>query len=89
MLPRADITDMIKPASATGAISSIVPVADIRREALSRLAQISLGQELQAKVLSRFNDGTHLVHVANTAARMALPANVRVGDAFLLTLITR
>jgi hypothetical protein len=89
LLPRADITNMIRPAAATDSIQSVVSVADTRRDAFSRLAQITLGQELQGKVLSRFSDGTHLVHIANTAARMTLPAHVRVGDALFLTLISK
>lgn len=89
MLPRADISNMIRPAAATESVQSVVSVADTRREAFSRLAQITLGQELQGKVLSRFSDGTHLVNIANTAARMTLPAHVRVGDALSLTLIAK
>lgn len=87
MLPRADITSLVKPTTPTQPIQSIVSVADTRREAFSRLAQITIGQELQGKVLSRFSDGTHLVQIANTAARMTLPAYAGVGDGLLLKLI--
>jgi hypothetical protein len=89
VLPPADMTSMIRPTTAAESVSSVVSVADTRREAFSRLAQIALGQELQGKVLSRFTDGTHLVHIANTAARMNLPANVNVGDSLMLKLVSK
>ena len=47
---------------------------------LDRLNQIAIGRQLQAEVLSLFKDGTFLVRVADTAARMVLPAGTKVGD---------
>jgi peptidyl-tRNA hydrolase len=89
LLPSADLANVVRPAAAVTPVSSVVSVADMRREAFSRLAQISIGQELQAKVVSQFKDGSHLVHIANTAARMNLPNNVNVGDDIFLKLLSK
>lgn len=87
MIPRADITNAIQPIAAVDAPTAITAVADAKQEAFSRLAQIAIGQQLQAKVLSTYNDGSYLVRIANTAARMVLPSATRTGDSLLLTMV--
>lgn len=89
MIPRADIANTVQPVASVEAPTSIVSVADAKQEAFSRLAQIAIGQQLQGKVLSTYNDGTHLVRIANTVARMVLPTATRTGDSLLLTMISK
>ncbi|WP_034293282.1 flagellar hook-length control protein FliK [Herbaspirillum sp. RV1423] len=87
MIPRADIATTVQPVAAVEAPTTIVSVADAKQEAFSRLAQIAIGQQLQAKVLSTYNDGSYLVRIANTAARMVLPTATRTGDTLVLTMV--
>ncbi|ASU38302.1 flagellar hook-length control protein FliK [Herbaspirillum sp. meg3] len=89
MIPRADITNTVQPVAAVVAPTSIVSVADAKEEAFSRLAQIAIGQQLQGKVLSTYNDGSYLVRIANTAARMVLPTATKTGDSLLLTMVSK
>ncbi|EJL84157.1 Flagellar hook-length control protein FliK [Herbaspirillum sp. CF444] len=89
MIPRADIANTVQPVAAVEAPTSIVSVADAKQEAFSRLAQIAIGQQLQGKVLSTYNDGSYLVRIANTAARMVLPTATKTGDSLLLTMVSK
>lgn len=79
MLPRADLNANRPPATvatATPATSSTDP----RQEVFQRLSRIDIGREVTATVLSRFDDGSHLVRIADAQARMMLPVGTRVGD---------
>ena len=87
MLPRVDIPNAVTPVNSVEAATAVISVADTRQEAVSRLSQIAIGQQMAGRVLSAFNDGTFLVRIANTAARMVLPANARTGDSLVLTLV--
>ncbi|WP_050462247.1 flagellar hook-length control protein FliK [Herbaspirillum autotrophicum] len=89
MLPRVDVANIVQPVAAIEAPTATLAVADAKQEAFSRLAQIAIGQQMQGKVLSLFNDGTYLVRIANTAARMVLPTSTRTGDSMLLTLVSK
>lgn len=89
MLPRADIATAVQPVNSVEAATAVVSVADTKQEAFSRLAQIAIGQQMAGRILSTFNDGTYLVRIANTAARMVLPANARTGDSLILTLVSK
>jgi len=89
MLPRADIASVVQPVAAVEAATAIVSVADTKQEAFSRLAQIAIGQQMPARILSTLADGTYLVRVANAALRMVLPANARTGDSLVLTLVSK
>ena len=89
MIPRADITNAVQPIASVEAPAAIVAVADAKQEAFSRLVQIAIGQQLQGKVLSTYNDGSYLVRIANTAARMVLPTATRAGDSLLLTMVSK
>lgn len=89
MIPRADIATTVQPVAPVDAATSIVSVADAKQEAFSRLAQIAIGQQLQGKVLSSYNDGSFLVRIANTAARMVLPTATKTGDSLLLTMVSK
>lgn len=86
MLPRADLTGT-RP---TAAIERTAPAADsvnARTDTSNRLTQIALGRQVQATVLSRFNDGSFLVRVADTGARMNLPQGYKVGDTLNMTML--
>lgn len=85
MLLRAD-SSSIRPVAAIGAPTAVVVVADARQEAISRLAQIAIGQQVQAKVLAALEDGTFLVRINGTAVRMNLPPDTSVGESLRLTL---
>ncbi|WP_343583076.1 flagellar hook-length control protein FliK [Herbaspirillum sp.] len=89
MLPRADIASVVQPVQPVEAATAIIAVADTKQEAFSRLAQIAIGQQMPGRILSNFNDGTYLVRIANTAARMVLPVNARTGDSLILTLVSK
>ncbi len=85
MLLRAD-SSSIRPVAAIDAPTAVVVVADARQEAFNRLAQIAIGQQAQAKVLSALEDGTFLVRINGATARMNLPADTSVGESLRLTL---
>nr|WP_198980481.1 flagellar hook-length control protein FliK [Herbaspirillum sp. ASV7] len=89
MLPRADIATAVQPVNPVDPATAVVSVADAKQEAFSRLAQIAVGQQLAGRILSTFDDGTFLVRIANTAARMVLPPNARTGDSLILTLVSK
>lgn len=86
MLPRADIAGT-RPAATVEPPTPVTAGAHARQEIFSRLAQITLGKQLQAEVLSRFDDGSFLVRVADTRTRMNLPSGTRAGDALTMTLL--
>ncbi|CAN5234225.1 flagellar hook-length control protein FliK [soil metagenome] len=87
MIPRADLTgtrplgpvEVIKPSSA---------VADARQESFNRFAQIAIGKQFTADVMSRLSDGSYLVKIADTVARMNLPTGTRVGESITATLVS-
>lgn len=85
MLPRADLSS-IRPVAAIDAPTSIATLADARQDAVSRLAQIALGQQVLGKVLSALDDGTFLVRINDATARMNLPPDTKAGDTLRLTL---
>jgi len=89
MIPRADLANAVQPIASVDAPTALVSVADAKQEAFSRLVQIAVGQQLQGKVLSTYNDGSYLVRIANTAARMVLPTATRAGDSLLLTMVSK
>lgn len=88
MVAPADITGT-RPLAHIEAPTPAKSVVDARQEIFSRLNQIELGKQLQAVILSRAADGTFLVKVADTVARMNLPAGARAGDALEMTFLSR
>lgn len=87
MVLRSDVTGT-RPITQTDASPAITSVTNASQETLNRLALISVGKQFQAQVLSRLNDGTFLVRVADTTARMSLPDATKAGDSVTLTLLT-
>ncbi|MGW8393912.1 flagellar hook-length control protein FliK [Pseudoduganella sp. HUAS MS19] len=82
--PRLDV----RAVSPTSAASSAPAVAAPRQEAFQRALSQMVGQTLPAQVLSKFPDGSFLVRVADTNARMLLPAGVNAGDDLPLTVLS-
>jgi hypothetical protein len=86
MLPRID---SLTVAPVNGVDRAVAPegVADPRQQALSRSLQTMLGKSMQGEVLSRLTDGSFVVRVNGSAARMQLPAGVQVGAEVALKLV--
>ena len=86
MLPRFDAAVMpVRPADGIGAGAA---VGEERQAAFQRTMQTMVGKSVTAEVMSRFNDGSSLVKVADNAVRMMLPPGVNVGDQVPLTVLS-
>jgi hypothetical protein len=87
MLPRIDAAAItpLTPADGTGAGAAI---GDGRQAAFQRALQGLVGQTVSAEVMSKFNDGSALVKVAENAVRMMLPPDVTVGAQVSLKVLT-
>lgn len=83
---RADIQGVRSIAQIDAALP-VARIADVREEASARLAQIAIGQQVQATVESLLADGSFLVKLSDTAIRTNLPTGSKVGDALQLTLV--
>ena len=77
-----------RPLAAVESARAITPLGDTRQESIDRLVRLEVGKQFQAQILSRFNDGTFLVRIADTTARVALPAGGKAGDGLALTLLS-
>ncbi|UUZ53016.1 hypothetical protein LP419_28865 [Massilia sp. H-1] len=86
MLPRADIS--ITPVGRPDASARLSPVADPRQEAFTRSLAAMVGRHVQGDILTRLNDGSFLVKVGGTAARMQLPPGAEAGKSVPMTLIS-
>lgn len=75
------------PISSITPVNALITVADPKQETAARLANIAIGQQVQGKVLSKLSDGTHLVDIQNTTAKIDLPANIKAGDTLFMTLV--
>jgi len=82
MLPRDSM-----PLSQVARTAATLPVADPRQQAFQRAFAGMVGQSMQAEVLSKLPDGSFVVRVNDTAARMPLPGNAQVGGQVALTLV--
>lgn len=83
MLPRDSL-----PLNPVARAAATLPVADPRLQAFQRAFAGMVGQAMQAEVLSKLPDGSFLVRVNDTAARMPLPGNVQAGSQVPLTLVS-
>lgn len=86
MFPRADIAG-IQPVGPIEPLRPAAPIGDARQEAFDRFSQLAVGRQFQAEVLTRLNDGSFVVKVADIPVRMNLPGGAQVGDALPLTLV--
>ncbi|MDN2708723.1 flagellar hook-length control protein FliK [Janthinobacterium sp. SUN118] len=86
MLPKMDAIGMtpLTPVKVTRPADS---VADPRQAEFQRSLQGLIGKSMQGQVLARMGDGSYLVRVAGTPARMQLPAGAQLGTEIPLTLI--
>lgn len=62
-------------------------IGDTRQEAFQRSLRSMLGQPMRGEVLSRLTDGSYLVRVNGTAARMMLPPDAKLGAEIPMTLL--
>jgi hypothetical protein len=86
MLPRLDAAGTA-PLTPVGRAEPAAAIGDAHQEAFQRSLRTMLGQTLRGEVLARQADGSFLVRVAGTAARMMLPSGARVGSEVPLTLL--
>ncbi|PHV18943.1 flagellar hook-length control protein FliK [Janthinobacterium sp. BJB303] len=86
MLPKMDAIGMtpLTPVKGTRPADT---VADPRQAEFQRSLQGLIGKAMQGQVLARMGDGSFLVRVAGTPARMQLPAGAQPGAEIPLTLI--
>ncbi|MYN44257.1 flagellar hook-length control protein FliK [Pseudoduganella sp. FT93W] len=78
----------IPPVGAVAVASPAVAIGDGRQAAFQRALQSLVGQSVTGEVLSRFNDGSFMVNVAEHAVRMQLPADASVGSRLPLTVLS-
>jgi hypothetical protein len=85
MLPRDTIS--IAPVARAALASALEAVGDPRQQLLQRALAGQLGKSLQAQVVAKLSDGSFVVRVADTAARMQLPPGVQVGAELPMKLV--
>ncbi|WP_426086024.1 flagellar hook-length control protein FliK [Janthinobacterium sp. PSPC1-1] len=86
MLPKMDAIGMPPLTPVKGARPADA-VADPRQAEFQRSLQGLIGKSMQGQVMARMGDGSYLVRVAGTPARMQLPAGAQLGTEIPLTLI--
>jgi hypothetical protein len=86
MLPRVDTN--IRPIASIEAPSAAAVIGSAKQEIASRFDLLEIGKQVRGEILARLSDGTFFVKLAGATARMALPANSKVGTAIPLTLLT-
>ena len=77
-------TPGLRPLAPTGATPI---VADPRQAAFQRALQPLVGQTIQGAILAKMSDGSFLVRVADTNARMMLPVGAEVGGDVPMTVV--
>lgn len=83
---RADIQG-VRSVAQVDATLPTARIGDLREETTGRLAQIAIGQRIDARVESLLSDGSFLVKIADTAVRTNLPTGSKIGDQLQLTLL--
>lgn len=84
MLPR-ELVSSISPVSPARPADQ---VADPRQQAFQRAVAPLLGKAIHGEVQARLTDGTFVVKVADTQARMQLPPGAQVGADVAMTLVS-
>lgn len=84
MLPR----ELVSAVSRVSAALPAEQVADPRQQAFQRAMGPLLGKAIHGEVQARLTDGTFVVKVADTQARMQLPPGAQVGADVAMTLIS-
>ena len=83
---RSDITRN----AAAGAVNAprlADAIGDARQQAFQRAIQTLLGKSVQGTVQARLSDGSSLVKIGDTSARMMLPPGAQVGANVAMTLV--
>lgn len=75
------------PVSTTNALRSADAIGDARQQAFQRSIQTLLGKSVQGTVQARLSDGSSLVKIGDTSARMMLPPGAQVGANVAMTLV--
>lgn len=86
MLPRNELT--IGAVGRTEPVSRTERIGEPGQEAFQRSMAQLLGKPVQALIASRLADGSFLVKLNDTVARMQLPGNATVGSTLELTLVS-
>jgi hypothetical protein len=83
---RADLTRNT-PVTPINALRSADAIGDARQQAFQRAIQTLLGKSVQGTVQARLSDGSSLVKIGDTSARMMLPPGAQVGANVKMTLV--
>lgn len=86
MLPRIDAS--MAPISPLRPILPVEAIGDPRQALFERSLQTLVGKSLPGQILSRLADGSFVVRVNGTPARMLLPAGTQIGSQLPLTLVS-
>jgi hypothetical protein len=86
MIPGAELLTVAPVGRATPAAGAPA-LGDARQQEFERALAGQLGKSMRAEVLTRLTDGSFLVKVAGTQARMMLPSNPQPGSEVQLTLV--
>ncbi|MYM25252.1 flagellar hook-length control protein FliK, partial [Duganella sp. FT135W] len=87
MLPRLDAA-IVTPVSSADGAGAVAAIGDGRQAAFQRALQSLVGQTVPAEVMSKLQDGSYLVKVAENAVRMMLPGDTQVGSQVPLTVLS-
>jgi hypothetical protein len=85
MLPRIDAS--IAALAPTRPVLPVEAIGDPRQELFERSLKTLVGRSLPGQVMGRLSDGSFVVKVNGTPARMQLPAGAQVGAEVPLTLV--
>jgi len=85
-LPRIDAPGP-RPVLPVDPAHAALPVGDARQEVFDRSLSSLLGRTIPVAVLAKMTDGTFLVRVAGSPARMALPEGAQVGTEIPLKVV--
>ncbi|WP_426110103.1 flagellar hook-length control protein FliK [Massilia sp. PWRC2] len=86
MLPRIDAS--IVPVTPARPLQAAEAIGDPRQQLFERSLQTLIGKSLSGQILSRLADGSFVVKVNGTPARMQLPAGAQPGAEVPLTLVS-
>lgn len=86
VLPRIDAGTA--PVAPVRPLQAVEAIGDPRQALFERSLQTLVGKSLPGQVLARLNDGSFVVKVNGTPARMLLPPGAQIGNQVPLTLVS-